>query len=188
MRHLLPIIAVTLVALGCGERTAPKDPVPNVKPQDLLPILPGNADKKPEPKVAMRSVAVLPFKVPVSGVMADSLADTLNATITSSLSQNPELSVSAQAAVRQWRNYDALEAGKALKARAVLTGEVKHQEDDLIVTLELIEIENSRQLWGKVFRDTVKNDKRKEFEDKIAKEVADAVTEKLGAKPVKKDK
>ena len=198
MRRLLLLTLVTLLPLGCMDRSAPKeDKDVQVKEANVkinLPNLNGNKEEKEKTaKKETPSLAVLPFKQsPLQTAVARAsaeMAETLNATVTRSLSRNPDIDVKAQVAVKELRDFDPLQAGRNLQVTAVLTGEVTVVGQEVVVNLELIEVQNKRLLWGDVFREKFETpEKLKEFEDKITKEITEAVTAKLTGKPAKKAK
>jgi TolB-like protein len=200
MRRLLLLTLVTLLPLGCADRSAPKDggdkdvQIKEANVKVNLPNLNGNKEVKDKSaKKETPSLAVLPFKPPgevnPAAKAAAAMTETLNATVTRSLSRNPDLDVKAQAAVNEWRHSDALQAGRNLNVANVLTGEVKVVGEEVVVNLELIEVQNKRQLWGDVFREKFETpEKLKEFEDKITKEITESVTAKLTGKAAKKTK
>jgi TolB-like protein len=197
MRRLMILTLVALLPLGCADRSAPKEGDKDVQVKEsnvkvTLPNLNGNKEEKPAKKETP-SLAVLPFKqsgeqTPIARASV-AMAETLNATVTRSLSRNGDLDVKAQAAVQEWRNFDALQAGRSLQVTAVLTGEIKVLGEEVVVNLELIEVQNKRQLWGDVYREKFETpEKLKAFEDKITKEITESVTAKLTGKVTKKTK
>jgi TolB-like protein len=196
MRRLMLLTLVALLPLGCADRSAPKegDKDVQIKEANVKVNLNGGRDEKEKSaKKEAPSLAVLPFKQPgeqtASAKAAAAMADTLNATVTRSLSSNADLDVKAQAAVKEWSNFDPVQAGRNLQVTAVLTGEVKVVGEEVIVNLELIEIQGRRQLWGDVYREKFETpEKLKDFEEKITKEITASVTAKLSGKAAKKAK
>src|SRR5262249_49141184 len=103
MRRLLPLLLVALLPLGCADRTGPKeDKDVQVKESNVKINLPNLNDKEEKPaKKEAPSIAVLSFKrtlplesdlrIKASESAAHAMAETLNASITRTLSRNPDL-------------------------------------------------------------------------------------------------
>lgn len=100
---------------------------------------------------AIESVAVLPFKHAGVDQSMAFLADGLTASVTSNLSQLRELRVMSRTTVNRFKDREPLEAGRALGVQSVLVGTVEPRGEAVTISLELIDVNDGRQLWGKQF-------------------------------------
>jgi serine/threonine-protein kinase len=122
------VIAIAIAALISNRRTAP-----------------------PQPGRAIESIAVMPFKHQGADQTMAYLADGLTDSVTSNLSQLNELRVMSRTTIDRFKDQDALKAGRDLGVQAVLVGSVEPRTDAVTINLELINVEDGRQLWGKQF-------------------------------------
>ena len=101
-------------------------------------------------EVAIESIAVLPFVNQSNDPNVEYLSDGLTESIINSLTQLPNLKVIPRSSAFRYRGKetDPLKAGKELGVRAVLTGRVLQRGDDLLVSAELIDVRDNKQLWG----------------------------------------
>jgi TolB-like protein/Tfp pilus assembly protein PilF len=101
-------------------------------------------------EVAIESIAVLPFTNQTNDPETDYLADGLTESTINSLTQLPNLKVIARSTVFRYkgRETDPFKAGKEMGVRAVLTGRLQQRGDDVIVSAELIDLHDNKQLWG----------------------------------------
>jgi TolB-like protein/tetratricopeptide (TPR) repeat protein len=100
-------------------------------------------------RAAIDSLAVLPFANATGDPDAEYLGDGLSESLTNSLSRFPNLTVLAHSSVLAFKKEtDALKVGRALGARAVLTGTVSRRGGNLVIQAELIDVRRGAQLWG----------------------------------------
>ena len=101
-------------------------------------------------EVAIDSIAVLPFENQSHDSNSEYLSDGLTESIINSLTQLPNLKVIARSSVFRYKDKtsDPFSAGKELGVRAVLTGRLMQRGDDVIVSAELIDLRDNKQLWG----------------------------------------
>ncbi|MDQ3918821.1 MAG: winged helix-turn-helix domain-containing protein [Acidobacteriota bacterium] len=132
--------------------------------------------KTAEQVLAVRSLAVLPFKA-LGGEDRDKylglgMAD---ATIIK-LSGLRHLSVVPTSAVFKYagRKYDSLAAGRKLGVDAVLEGAVQRAGERVRVTVQLIALADGRTLWSGKFDDRLKD--IFDVQDSISEQVADALS------------
>jgi TolB-like protein/tRNA A-37 threonylcarbamoyl transferase component Bud32/thioredoxin-like negative regulator of GroEL len=131
-----------------------------------------------------RSLAVLPFSY-VSGdpqLMANPdreyLSDGLTESIINNLSQLANLKVIARSSVFRYKGKDlpVQSIGRELNVRAVLTGRIKQEGDESTITVELMDVQDNRSIWGGSYQ-------RKTADIQIVqKEIARNVAEKLRLK------
>ena len=122
------------------------------------------------------SLAVLPFANASDDDSAAYLSDGITEHLTNALTQTPNLHVTARPHAYRYKgpDVDAQRAGHELGVRAVLTGRVAQRDDLVRLQVDLIEVENGTQIWGKQFE--------RKFADILAlqDEVAREVSERLG--------
>lgn len=99
------------------------------------------------------SLAVLPFVNVGANPDAKYLSDGITDGIINSLAQLPALKVMSRNSVFQYKGKetDARQAGQALGVRAVLTGKVAHRGDDLLISVELVDVRDNSHLWGEQY-------------------------------------
>jgi serine/threonine-protein kinase len=104
----------------------------------------------PPPNVGIESIAVLPFVNQNKDPNVEYLSDGLTESIMNSLTQLPNLKVIPRSSAFRYKGKetDPLQAGKELGVRAVLTGRLLQRGDDLLVSAELIDVRDNKQLWG----------------------------------------
>ncbi|MBL8187402.1 MAG: winged helix-turn-helix domain-containing protein [Acidobacteria bacterium] len=102
---------------------------------------------------AFSSIAVLPFANLSGDPESDYLSDGIAESIINLLSSLPSLRVAPRSSSFRYKGQDAaLEAGRDLGVRAVLSGRVLHHSQMLIVKTELIDVAEDRQLWGEQYQ------------------------------------
>jgi TolB-like protein/Flp pilus assembly protein TadD len=126
----------------------------------------------------IRSLAVLPFANADGDPDVEYLGEGLAEHLINSLSQNPKLRVIARSVALRYKGpqEDSQRAGRDLNVRAVLTGRVLERDGALNIQVDLIDVENGSQLWGRQYSCR--------FSDVLGvqREISEAVAEKLGAK------
>ena len=105
-------------------------------------------------EVAIESIAVLPFVNQNNDQEVEWISDGLTESIINSLTQLPNLKVIARSSVFRYKakQTDPIQAGKELGVRAVLTGRLLQRGDDVIVSVELIDLRDNKQLWGEQYQ------------------------------------
>jgi serine/threonine protein kinase/Flp pilus assembly protein TadD len=131
-----------------------------------------------ENEVAIESIAVLPFANQTNDPNTEYLSDGLTESVINSLAQLPNLRVIPRDSVFRYKNKggDSLAAGQELGVRAVLTGRVTQRGNDLIVSTELVDVRDNKQLWGEQYNRAIT--------DALAlqQEISREITEKLRLK------
>ena len=104
-------------------------------------------------EVAVDSIAVLPFVNQSNDVSADWISDGLTESIINSLTQLPNLKVIARSSVFRYKGKetDPMAVGKELGVRAVLTGRLQQRGDAMVISAELVDIRDNKQLWGEQY-------------------------------------
>src|SRR5437660_92680 len=100
--------------------------------------------------VAIESIAVLPFTNQDNDTNVEYLSDGLTESIINSLAQLPNLKVTPRSSAFRYKGKetDPLKAGNDLGVRAVLTGRLLQRGNDLLVSAELIDVRDNKQIWG----------------------------------------
>ncbi len=140
------------------------------KAQPTLKATPPRAGAEPPPP---NSVAVIPFEFPEPGAI-HAFCQTLAANITKRLAQDRKLRVTSQAKVREHlRQFETPDV------RAIVRGKVRMEAAALVVEVELVDTASGRQLWGEVYREKLNFAGLDSTEEKLAKEIAEKVKEKM---------
>jgi len=105
------------------------------------------------------SIAVLPFVNQNNDANVEYLCDGLTESIINSLAKLSHLRVVARSSAFRFKDKgtDPLSAGKELGVRAVLTGRLSQRGDDLLVSVELLDVRENKQLWGDQYSQPVSN-------------------------------
>jgi serine/threonine protein kinase/tetratricopeptide (TPR) repeat protein len=146
---------------------------------DVSPSLPPTTLYRPRPprrrREAIPSLAVLPLANTNVDPDTEYLSDGITEGLINSLSQLPGLRVMARSTAFRYkgRDVDPQEVGRALKVRAVLTGQLFQRHNRLVIKLELVDVKDGSQLWGEQYN--------RELSDVLAVEqaIAREIAEKL---------
>ena len=104
-------------------------------------------------EVAVESIAVIPFVNEAKDPGAEWISDGLTESIINNLTQLPNLKVIARSSVFRYkgRETDPIAVGKELGVRAVLTGRLMQRGNTMLISAELIDIRDNKQLWGEKY-------------------------------------
>jgi serine/threonine-protein kinase len=100
---------------------------------------------------AIDSIAVLPLANVNGDPNTEYLSEGISDSIINNLSQLPSLKrvISLSSVLRyKGQQIDPQAVGRELNVRAVLTGRLVRQGDDLSISAELIDVHDNRRLWG----------------------------------------
>jgi serine/threonine-protein kinase len=99
---------------------------------------------------AILFLAILPLANTTGDPDTEYVSDGITESIINRLSQVPGLRVIARSTALRYKDCDAdpQVIGRALKVRAVLTGELLRRENRLIVKVELVDVKHGSQLWA----------------------------------------
>jgi len=102
----------------------------------------------------IESLAVLPFENTSGDAGSQFLVDGLTESIIYRLARIRELSVIPRGTVFRYSRLDKdpYEVGQELQVRAVVTGRMIQTGDDLILSVELIDVDSRNQIWGQRYR------------------------------------
>jgi len=103
---------------------------------------------------AIDSLAVLPLENETGEPQAEYLSDGITEAVINALSQLPRLRVVPRATVFRYKGsgVDPQEVGRQLNVRAVVTGRMHLLGDLLVVSAELVDVEQHAQVWGEQYR------------------------------------
>lgn len=96
------------------------------------------------------SIAVLPFVNADGDPNVDYLSDGITESLIDSVSQLPDVSVIARSSVFRFkgRETDPQTVGHDLGVKAVLTGRIIQRDGRLLISAELVDVENNHRVWG----------------------------------------
>lgn len=143
--------------------------------------------RRPSANVAtIDSIAVLPFANQNNDLNVEYLCDGLTESIINSLAKLPHLRVVSRSSVFRFKNkeVDPVTAGKQLGVGAVLTGRLSQRGDDLLISVELIDVHDNKQLWGDQYRQSALN--LLSTQRRIASEITNSLQLKLSGAEVNK--
>ena len=109
------------------------------------------ASRKDKP---IESVAVLPFENKSGNADSEYLSDGLAESLIYRLSQLQNLKVSPRSSVFRYKGQaiDAEKVGSELGVDAVMSGRLIQRGDDLVISVDLIDVRNKKTLWGEQFQ------------------------------------
>lgn len=102
---------------------------------------------------AIESIAVLPFENRSNDAEVDYISDGLTESINNSLTHLPNLKVIPHSVAFHYKGkpMDAQKFGDELRVNAVLVGRVVQRGDTLVISVELDDVRNGKQLWGEQY-------------------------------------
>jgi eukaryotic-like serine/threonine-protein kinase len=113
----------------------------------------GKRSQTPEPPRPIDTVAVLPFVNVNADANLDYLSDGMADSLIRSLSQVRALKVRPYTAVARYKRGDTEVAvvGHDLKVQAVVAGRIVKHGEDLTISVELVDVQDNRHLWGQQY-------------------------------------
>ncbi|MEK6334749.1 MAG: hypothetical protein AABM67_07360 [Acidobacteriota bacterium] len=102
----------------------------------------------------IESVAVLPFENASGNAESEYLSDGLAESLIYRLSQVSNLKVTPRSSVFRYKGkqMDPEKIGEELGVDAVMTGRLIQRGDDLVISVDLIDVRNKKTLWGDQFQ------------------------------------
>ena len=99
---------------------------------------------------AVNSLAILPLENASGDPETEYLSDGIAETLMNALSQLRKIRIIPWAVASRHRGpgLDPLKAGQELGVRSVLSGRLVQRGDDLIVSVELVDVDRQARLWG----------------------------------------
>lgn len=137
-------------------------------------------------EIAIESIAVLPFENQNGDPNSEYLSDGLTESIINSLTQLPALRVSPRSSVFRYKgkNTDPLKVGEELGVRAVLTGRLLQRGDNLLVSAELLDVRDNKQIWGERYNRRVAD--ALSVQQEISREISARLRTKLSGEEQKR--
>jgi len=137
------------------------------------------------------SIAVLPFANTSGDPNTDFLSDGITQSIISSLSQLSQLKVMAGSTVFQYKgkDVDPRKVGHDLGVRAVLTGKLIQQGDNLTIRTELVNVSDGTELWGQQYNRkladvfAIQEEIAREISEKLRLKLSGSEREQLAKRP-----
>jgi adenylate cyclase len=102
----------------------------------------------------IESVAVLPFENKSGNADSEYLSDGLAESLIYRLSQVSTLKVTPRSSAFRYKgkDVDAEKIGTELGVDAVMSGRLTQRGDDLVISVDLIDVRNKKTLWGEQFQ------------------------------------
>lgn len=132
------------------------------------------------------AVAILPFTNNNPDPNTEYLGDGIADTITNNLSQVSNLRVMAHSTVFRYKGkqIEPIKIGKELKVDAILIGTLLQQGEQLEITVELINVNDGTQIWGKKYNRAANS--LLPVTEQISYEVVDKLGLKVGSKELRR--
>jgi serine/threonine-protein kinase len=101
----------------------------------------------------IESIAVLPFVNVSKDPKTEYLSDGITESLIDTLSQLPNLAVTSRNTVFRYKDQatDPQKIGRDLHVQAILTGRLIQNGDELLISVNLEDVQNSRQIWGEQY-------------------------------------
>jgi TolB-like protein/Tfp pilus assembly protein PilF len=101
--------------------------------------------------IAVESIAVVPFENQNRDPNDEWISDGLTETIINNLTRVPNLKVIARSSVFRYKGLDPVVIGRKLGVRAVLAGRLMYRGNTMLISAELIDVRDNKQLWGEQY-------------------------------------
>src|SRR5438034_5781068 len=146
---------------------------------------------KQSAELPAKSIAVLPFDNQNRDPDTDYLSDGIPESIINSLSQLPNLKVMSRNSVFHYKgkDVDAPAVARELKVQAVLTGRMTQRGDGLSISVELVNAQDSSEIWGQQYNRkladvfAVQEEIAKEISEKLRLKLTGAERQQLAKRP-----
>jgi TolB-like protein len=127
----------------------------------------------------IESIAVMPFVNDSGNPDVEYLSDGMTETLISSLSQIPQLSVTARSSAFRYkgRETDARKIGSELHVQAIVTGKVVQRASDVSLYVELVDTATDKVIWSETYDRPMTNLVALQLE--IARDVSTKLQSKL---------
>jgi TolB-like protein/Tfp pilus assembly protein PilF len=134
----------------------------------------------------IESIAVLPFANVTKDSSTEYLSDGITESLINSLSQLPKLTVISRNTVFRYKDkeIDTQRVGQELNVRAILTGRVVQTGTDLLISVNLEDVQDKRQLWGTQYNRKISN--LVTVQQEIAEDIYGKLRPKLDGEAIKR--
>jgi len=132
------------------------------------------------------SIAVLPFVNVSKDSKTEYLSDGITESLINSLSQLPNLTVMSRNTVFRYKDQatDPERVGSDLGVRAILTGRLIQSGDELLISVNLEDVQNKRQIWGAQYNRKLSN--LVSVQEEIADDIYGRLRPKLDGEEIKR--
>jgi serine/threonine protein kinase/Flp pilus assembly protein TadD len=129
-----------------------------------------------------KSIAVLPFDNIGSDKDNEYFADGLTEELIVNFSRLNEIDVVSRTTSMQYKNAkkDIKTIGKELNVRYILEGSVRKFQDNIRITVQLIDVDSDRQLWAESYKGKLED--IFDIQEQVSKQIVDALMVKLSPK------
>jgi serine/threonine protein kinase/tetratricopeptide (TPR) repeat protein len=126
-----------------------------------------------------KAIAVLPFDNISPDKESDYFSDGLTEELIANLSRLKDIGVVSRTTSMQYKGTkkDIKTIGRELSARYILEGSVRKFQDNLRITVQLIDVESDRQLWAETYKGKLAD--VFDIQEQVAKQVVDGLVLKL---------
>jgi TolB-like protein/Flp pilus assembly protein TadD len=125
----------------------------------------------------IESIAVLPFEN--QNLETEYLSDGLTESVINNLTRLPNLRVISRNSVFRYKGKetDSATVGRELDVRSVLTGRVVQRGDSLIISAELTDLRDNKQIWGQQYNRKVTD--AFALQQEISRDISETLRSKL---------
>jgi serine/threonine protein kinase/Flp pilus assembly protein TadD len=126
-----------------------------------------------------KAIAVLPFENISADKENDYFGDGLTEELIANLSRLKDIGVVSRTTSMQYKGTkkDIKTIGKELGAQYILEGSVRKYQDNLRITVQLIDVLNDRQLWAETYKGKLVD--VFDIQEQVSKQIVDAMVLKL---------
>jgi serine/threonine protein kinase/Flp pilus assembly protein TadD len=126
-----------------------------------------------------KAIAVLPFDNVSPEKDSDYFSDGLTDELIANLSRLKDIRVVPRATSIQYKGTrkDVRTVGREMSVRYILSGSVRKFQDNLRITVELIDVETETQLWAETYKGKLAD--VFDIQEQVAKQIVDALMVKL---------
>jgi serine/threonine protein kinase/cytochrome c-type biogenesis protein CcmH/NrfG len=126
-----------------------------------------------------KAIALLPFENISPDKESDYFSDGLTEELILSLSKLKNMRVVSRTSTMQYKGTkkDIKTIGRELGARYILEGSVRKFQDDLRITVQLVDVDNDAQLWAAKYKGKLQD--IFDIQEQVAEQIVDALMVKL---------
>jgi len=126
-----------------------------------------------------KAIAVLPFENISAEKENDYFGDGLTEELIANLSRLKDIGVVSRTTSMQYKGTkkDIKTIGKELGAQYILEGSVRKYQDNLRITVQLIDVLNDRQLWAETYKGKLED--VFDIQEQVSKQIVDAMVLRL---------
>ncbi|MGB9332098.1 MAG: TIR domain-containing protein [Steroidobacteraceae bacterium] len=164
-----------------GVKSAPPPPPPRAPEPKAASSAADHAGSAPLAAASggRGALAVMPFDNISADQETDYFSDGLTEELIARLSRVSEIELVSRSATRQLkeRKHDLRAISAELGARYVVGGSVRRFQDSVRITVELVDVDSNRQIWGETYKG--KLDDIFDIQEQVAKQIVEALKLKL---------